>query len=165
MAPSGTRAQVSHFVVRKALGIDINERYATQPDNLDSRAREILDPADIYLEDEPTVADFFRDLQPSRAGAVHYVQSLFPAAAWIGRYNVRWLMGDVIAGREFHQLLTSGILTRCRHHYWFSRGSSSYGLCPSCPTAPCVRLIHLLHRCRLVLVIRYFQGHCHRCKS
>jgi sodium-independent sulfate anion transporter 11 len=30
--------------------------------------------------------------------ATNYVKSLFPIAGWIGRYNLIWLAGDLIAG-------------------------------------------------------------------
>jgi sodium-independent sulfate anion transporter 11 len=88
----------SHFVTEKMLGIDVNARYAHQPDGLARRARDTIDPADIYLEEEPTVAEWLRELVPTRAGALHYVTSLFPSASWIRRYNARWLLGDVVAG-------------------------------------------------------------------
>lgn len=92
------RARVSQFVVNEGLGIDVDERYAYQPDDLDRRARDVLCPADIYVEEEPTVAEFLHELLPTRHGVAGYVQSLFPAATWISRYNVRWLLGDGIAG-------------------------------------------------------------------
>lgn len=92
------RSGAAHFVVNKVLGIDVDERYTHQPDDLDKRARDVLDPADVYLEDEPTVAEFLRELRPTAAGAAHYVESLFPSATWIKKYNLRWLFGDVIAG-------------------------------------------------------------------
>ena len=91
-------AQVRDFVTTKVLGIDTNERYAKQPADLDRRAYQTLEPADIYLEQEPTVAEFLGDLIPTRDGAYHYVQSLFPSSAWIRRYCARWLLGDAVAG-------------------------------------------------------------------
>ena len=91
-------AQVRDFVTHKVLGIDTNERYAKQPADLDRRAYQTLEPADIYLEEEPTVAEFLRELAPTRAGAYHYVQSLFPSSSWIRRYCGRWLLGDAVAG-------------------------------------------------------------------
>lgn len=90
--------RVSHFFVNTILGIDTNERYARLPADLDKRARDTVDPADIYFEDEPSVAEWFKDLAPSGADVVHYFQSLFPSAAWLPRYNGSWLMGDVLAG-------------------------------------------------------------------
>ena len=86
------------FVTTKVLGIDVNERYSRQPTDLDKRAYDVLEPADIYLEQEPSVGEFLRELTPTRAGVVNYLQSLFPSGSWIWRYCVRWLLGDFIAG-------------------------------------------------------------------
>lgn len=90
--------KVSHLVTSKVLGIDVNERYSHLPQDLDQRAKETISPADVYLEQEPTVAEWFKELAPSRAGAVDYARGLFPSAAWIPRYAVNWLVGDFIAG-------------------------------------------------------------------
>lgn len=94
--------QISQFVVCDILGIDVNQRYASQPHNLDERAREILGPADIYLEEEPTVAEVIKTLRPTRAGAINYLQTLFPSASWMRRYSLPWMLGDVIAGKKMH---------------------------------------------------------------
>ncbi|KAH6895750.1 sulfate transporter family-domain-containing protein [Thelonectria olida] len=90
--------KVSHFVTNKVLGIDVNERYSRVPQHLDDHARKVISPADIYLEDEPSVSEFFKELAPTRAGAAQYIQELFPFATWITRYGFNWLLGDVIAG-------------------------------------------------------------------
>ncbi|CAM1511656.1 Fc.00g091690.m01.CDS01 [Cosmosporella sp. VM-42] len=90
--------KVSHFITYKVLGIDVNERYAKLPQDLDTRAKETLHPADIYLEDEPTVGEWARESIPSRASILQYGQSLFPFAGWITRYAWIWLLGDIIAG-------------------------------------------------------------------
>ncbi|CAG8594659.1 12874_t:CDS:2 [Acaulospora morrowiae] len=50
------------------------------------------------LKDRDTrgqVENFFNKLPEN---AVDYVQSLFPIAKWIGRYNLSWFTGDIIAG-------------------------------------------------------------------
>ncbi|KAI9158266.1 Sulfate permease [Paramyrothecium foliicola] len=86
------------LVTEKLLGIDSQERFSKQPQDLELRAKRILEPADVYLENEPTVKEWLRDLVPSRSGSLHYFQSLFPSAFWIRRYNFRWLLGDAIAG-------------------------------------------------------------------
>jgi sodium-independent sulfate anion transporter 11 len=45
-----------------------------------------------------TINQTYRDLVPSSAGVAEYVSDLFPSAQWVRRYNMHWLMGDVIAG-------------------------------------------------------------------
>jgi sodium-independent sulfate anion transporter 11 len=54
--------------------------------------------ADGYVEQEPTVVDWFRDVGPGRDDIVNYVKSLFPALGWLPRYNLHWAFGDLIAG-------------------------------------------------------------------
>jgi len=54
--------------------------------------------ADGYVEQEPTVVDWLRDVGPGRDDVIDYVKSLFPVFGWLPRYNVRWAIGDVIAG-------------------------------------------------------------------
>ncbi|KPM40040.1 Sulfate permease 2 [Neonectria ditissima] len=90
--------KVSHFITSKVLGIDVNERYSRLPQDLDQRATKALAPATIYLEDEPTVTEWFKELAPSKAGAIQYIHELFPFAGWITRYGLNWLVGDIIAG-------------------------------------------------------------------
>ena len=77
------------------LGIDRHARYLSQPPSLASRAPQSPPPP---LESEPTVPEYLRALAPTRSGAAHYARSLIPSATWIGRYNLRWLLGDCIAG-------------------------------------------------------------------
>ncbi|KAH7134413.1 sulfate transporter family-domain-containing protein [Dactylonectria macrodidyma] len=90
--------KVSHFITSTVLGIDVNERYSHLPQNLNERAKQAIAPADIYLEDEPSVSEWFKELAPTRHGVAQYVQELFPFATWITRYGFNWLLGDVIAG-------------------------------------------------------------------
>ncbi|KFA65182.1 hypothetical protein S40285_01483 [Stachybotrys chlorohalonatus IBT 40285] len=95
MASSGSTGQL---LAKKILGIDVNERFTYQPSDLDTRATAVVDPADIFFEPEPSVSEVFKELVPTRAGALNYVSSLFPSAEWLPRYNLRWLLGDVVAG-------------------------------------------------------------------
>ncbi|EFY98163.2 sulfate permease 2 [Metarhizium robertsii ARSEF 23] len=90
--------RIPDLFVRKVLGINVTERYIAMPTDMDKQATDILDSADIYVEDEPSVAEWFKELAPSRRGAIEYVTSLFPSASWIQRYNPQWLAGDMVAG-------------------------------------------------------------------
>ena len=87
-------------LVAETLGIDVNARYAREPPDLDRRAQRILDPGEIYAEEEPGVADFFREQVPDRAATAYYVRSLFPSAHWLRRYCLDWLAGDIVAGTQ-----------------------------------------------------------------
>jgi sodium-independent sulfate anion transporter 11 len=51
-----------------------------------------------YIEDDPSVAEWFRDMVPSSAEVGEYVSELFPSTKWMRRYNLHWLMGDLTAG-------------------------------------------------------------------
>lgn len=54
--------------------------------------------ADTYVEEEPTIWDWFRQYKPTPRDAGLYVYNLFPFIHWIGRYNLQWLYGDLVAG-------------------------------------------------------------------
>uniref|UniRef100_A0A1D1Y0I0 Putative sulfate permease C3H7.02 n=1 Tax=Anthurium amnicola TaxID=1678845 RepID=A0A1D1Y0I0_9ARAE len=53
----------------------------------------------IYHKKRPDVKETTKEtLQHFPSHAAEYVKSLFPIAGWIGRYNMIWLAGDLIAG-------------------------------------------------------------------
>jgi len=68
----------------------------TTAKSLEQIARETINAT--YCEEDPSVAEWFKDLVPSSAGVAEYVSELFPSARWVRRYNVHWLVGDLIAG-------------------------------------------------------------------
>ncbi|TLD39523.1 sulfate permease-like protein [Venturia nashicola] len=51
-----------------------------------------------YVEHDPTVGEWFRDATPNGHQVIAYLSSLFPFSRWIFSYNLRWLLGDLIAG-------------------------------------------------------------------
>ncbi|KAE9964397.1 hypothetical protein EG328_010485 [Venturia inaequalis] len=51
-----------------------------------------------YIEHDPTVREWFREATPNGKQVIHYFSSLFPFSRWIFSYNLRWLLGDIIAG-------------------------------------------------------------------
>lgn len=51
-----------------------------------------------YNEPEPTSIEWIREITPSPRQFVDYLISLFPFLNWIGRYNLQWFMGDLVAG-------------------------------------------------------------------
>jgi sodium-independent sulfate anion transporter 11 len=54
--------------------------------------------ADPFIEPEPTVREFIEELTPSLRDVGHYIYNLFPFIHWIGKYNLTWFIGDLIAG-------------------------------------------------------------------
>jgi solute carrier family 26 (sodium-independent sulfate anion transporter), member 11 len=55
--------------------------------------------ADIYIETEPTVKEYFQEIIPTWRDVGSYIYRLFPFLSWIGKYNLTWALGDVIAGK------------------------------------------------------------------
>lgn len=51
-----------------------------------------------YNEPEPTSVEWIREVAPSGRQVLNYFISLFPFLNWIGRYNLQWLFGDLVAG-------------------------------------------------------------------
>ncbi|KAL2373820.1 hypothetical protein RJ035_003251 [Blastomyces gilchristii] len=51
-----------------------------------------------YVEEEPSSADWLRELLPTGQQVVEYFINLFPFLRWITRYNLQWLIGDLVAG-------------------------------------------------------------------
>ena len=51
-----------------------------------------------FEEAEPTVHQAIKDLRPSGRACVSYFKRLLPSTNWVPRYNLRWLLGDGIAG-------------------------------------------------------------------
>ncbi|RAL06809.1 SLC26/SulP family anion transporter [Aspergillus homomorphus CBS 101889] len=51
-----------------------------------------------YLEQEPTTAEWFKEITPSWDDVARYFYRLFPFLSWITRYNTQWFLGDLVAG-------------------------------------------------------------------
>jgi sodium-independent sulfate anion transporter 11 len=65
-----------------------------------SRGESVFSSTDtLFVEDEPTVVEWFRSIIPSRRQVLAYPRQLFPFTEWIGRYNLQWLYGDLVAGK------------------------------------------------------------------
>jgi sodium-independent sulfate anion transporter 11 len=68
-----------------------------------------------FVEEPPLVIDYLSSLLPSGKELYDYSLSLFPFLSWIGHYNLQWLIGDLVAGKDGcpppvpagNQLLTS----------------------------------------------------------
>ncbi|KAJ5636779.1 uncharacterized protein N7484_010092 [Penicillium longicatenatum] len=51
-----------------------------------------------YNEPEPNSIDWLCEIAPSGKQMIDYCVNLFPFLTWITRYNLQWLMGDLVAG-------------------------------------------------------------------
>lgn len=99
MKPS-TSTKVGHGLA-KALGIKLQYRNPTGQSGL-SRGESVfsVSTADTYVEDEPHSLEWIRDVLPTGPGLLRYLYNLFPFLHWIDRYNVQWLIGDLVAGKH-----------------------------------------------------------------
>ncbi|KAK5001028.1 hypothetical protein LTR66_000233 [Elasticomyces elasticus] len=97
MASASTK--VGHGLA-KVLGIKLDYRNETGRSEKITRGESVfsVSSADTYVEEEPTVAEWFSGVAPSRRDMLRYFRSLFPFTHWIGRYNSQWLAGDLVAG-------------------------------------------------------------------
>lgn len=95
---SGTKNAVT-FVGEKILRIpfeDSKEDYSARVTRGESIAS--AHQANAFIDHEPSVKDWLNELKPTSQDAVTYIKSLFPFVEWLPRYNVQWLIGDLVAG-------------------------------------------------------------------
>ena len=97
MAPS-TTTKIGHGLA-KALRIKLDYRDPVGQAKI-SRGESVfsVSSADTYVEEEPTSLDWIRETTPTPRGMLDYFYRLFPFTHWIGRYNLQWFTGDLVAG-------------------------------------------------------------------
>lgn len=96
---SGRGSQVGHGLA-KVLGIKLDYRNPTGDAVTRGESTFSASTADTYVEHEPTAQEWLSDILPSGRGLLRYAYNLFPFVHWIGRYNVQWLYGDLVAGES-----------------------------------------------------------------
>lgn len=86
--------------ISKVLGIKRDYRDPFPGDGPVTRGESTLSAgsADTYVEEEPNSIDWISDLLPASHEVVTYIINLFPFLRWIGRYNLQWFAGDLVAG-------------------------------------------------------------------
>ncbi|OAP54679.1 hypothetical protein AYL99_11127 [Fonsecaea erecta] len=82
----------------KVLAINLDERQAQKDAVTRGESTYSVSTADSYIEEEPRTIDWIREIVPSGGDMLYYFRSLFPFTHWILRYNVQWLIGDLVAG-------------------------------------------------------------------
>jgi hypothetical protein len=128
-AMASASVKTGHFLA-KVLGIKLNN--APDSDSL-TRGESVfsVQSANSYIEREPTSGEWVRDRIPGPHDVVAYARSLFPFTYWIGRYNLQWFLGDMVAGNSpCLFVFWNELLTRTqRHHDWRCCGAARDGLC------------------------------------
>ena len=91
-------AKVGHGLA-KVLGIKLDPYHQKQPENI-TRGESVfsVSSADTFVEEEPSVREWAADITPSLHDMAVYARNIFPFTHWIGRYNLQWLYGDLVAG-------------------------------------------------------------------
>jgi hypothetical protein len=119
--------------------------------------------ADPFIEPEPTVREFIEELTPSLRDVGHYIYNLFPFIHWIGKYNLTWFIGDLIAGKlpPVFNLRIVADLFPYRSHGWRCRRSPEHGLRTASQSRAPVWFILFLHGCINLLVLCHLKGYYH----
>jgi solute carrier family 26 (sodium-independent sulfate anion transporter), member 11 len=102
MAPgdlgTGPKATKVGHGLAKGLRIRLNERQAENDALTRGESTFSHGSSDTYVEEEPTAIEYLKELVPSRQQYFTYLRNLFPFTRWILRYNLQWLIGDLVAG-------------------------------------------------------------------
>lgn len=94
--PSST-SKAGHTAA-KFLGIKVHENRAQEDAITRGESTYSTNTSDTYVEEEPRTADWLRELVPPIGEVKTYFRNLFPFTRWILRYNLQWLIGDLVAG-------------------------------------------------------------------
>lgn len=160
---ASTRTKIGHGLA-KVLGIDLHYRNETGSDRI-TRGESVFSvgSADTYVEDEPTALEWLQSITPSGQQIAHYFIRLFPFLQWITRYNLQWLIGDLVAGLCYCLPATSILCAEHRrHHCRRSSRSSEYGIRKARPTRSGVWSLFILHGRPHLLVFRDFERYHNR---
>jgi sodium-independent sulfate anion transporter 11 len=94
---ASTPTKIGHGLA-KVLRIDLNSNAPAKEEILRGESTFSVSSADNYVEEEPTSLEWLLEVLPTGAELLQYLVNLFPFTHWIGRYNVQWLIGDLVAG-------------------------------------------------------------------
>lgn len=93
---TSVRTKVGHGLA-KFFSIELQK---PQPYEDEVTRGESVYSTDTFVEQPPTAGEYFRELAPSGKEVLSYIKSLFPFLYWIGKYNMQWLAGDLVAGES-----------------------------------------------------------------
>ena len=92
-----TSTKVGHGLA-KFLGIKLQYRDELGQNLTRGESIYSVSSAETFVEEEPRTIDWIRETIPSGASLRRYGYGLFPFTHWITRYNLQWLIGDLVAG-------------------------------------------------------------------
>lgn len=94
-----TRTKIGHGLAKFFnIKLQENDPYVDQVSRGESVASN-TSTTTTFVEEPVTVGQYFQELTPSGSDLFDYVKSLFPFLSWIGRYNMVWFAGDLVAGK------------------------------------------------------------------
>lgn len=99
---TSTATRVGHGLA-KVLGIKLHYRNPTAANITRGESVFSVSSADTFVEQEPSSAEWLRQIFPNFQQLGLWAYHLFPFVHWIDRYNVQWLYGDLVAGESFSQ--------------------------------------------------------------
>lgn len=94
---ASTSTKIGHGLA-KVFQIKLHENQAKDDALTRGESTYSVETADTYVEEEPRSIDWIRERIPGPDLAVRYVRNLFPFTKWILKYNLQWLIGDLVAG-------------------------------------------------------------------
>lgn len=166
MAPAPSKA---HRLAR-LVGIDPDYRRRYEPEEaINSTAQSMSEDVELFIEDEPTVAEWLKNHAPTAANVRTYLGELLPFWSWIFHYNGTWLLGDIIAGKlnsqnkpEEYGLCAipycNAMLHNNKQNYRRYRrlcgDPPRHGLRPSCTAISGVWAVHIFRRLSALLGFR-----------
>lgn len=96
---ANARTKIGHGLAKFFnIKLQDNEPYVDQVSRGESVASN-TSATTTFVEEPVTVGQYFREVSPSGSDMFDYVKSLFPFLSWIGRYNMVWFAGDLVAGK------------------------------------------------------------------
>lgn len=104
------RTKIGHGLA-KGLGIKLQKTQPYQDELTRGESVFSVQTGETFIEEEPTTAEFIREVIPNGQQIRDYFWSLFPFLHWIGFYNGQWLAGDLVAGTSHASSLDLVIVT------------------------------------------------------
>jgi len=92
------RNKIGHGLA-KVLGIKLQAREPYEDEVTRGESVFSVQTTDTFVEQPPTTLEVLQEVIPTGRDVAHYLYSLFPFIHWIGRYNLQWAIGDLVAGK------------------------------------------------------------------